>query len=254
VARVLGVLAARVAQRRRFGDHRVQPLAASEHVLDVLRHDLLYVREVLIELVEVALRARVHVEALGLLNEWVELDERVRARCALDLARVAQLKLLLQLLKVVEGQAFGVSAIGQREVANAAGVHVVEEGGTRLDAELRGRAHAQLPNDLLCLSLPALQFRLLVLLVLHGRGERQPIRDAREQCHLRHFFPLLHSNLFITFSSENTCTTTGFSLHVVASICHKATPQSRLLRRRSTNREDLREWRFTQCLLSSHYI
>ena len=56
----------------------VQALAVAQDLSDVARHDLMHLRDVLIELADVALRAGVQVQLLCLLYERVCVQRRVR--------------------------------------------------------------------------------------------------------------------------------------------------------------------------------
>lgn len=120
---LLGVLSQRGAQVA----HLVERVAAVQQVLDVLGHDLLDAREVLVELVQVVLHALVAVELLGLLQEVVECDERVGPHGRLGvLVAVGVLELLRDLAQVREREVARVPALGDDEVRDAAGARVVD--------------------------------------------------------------------------------------------------------------------------------
>ena len=89
-------------------------------------------------LVEIALRARVNVQLLGLLNEGVEFDEGVRARGAGHVVLVFAHELALQLLQVVERQPLRIGAVCEAQVADAIDIDVVEVRVARDDAHPLG--------------------------------------------------------------------------------------------------------------------
>mmetsp|Transcript_637 Transcript_637/g.2448 ORF Transcript_637/g.2448 Transcript_637/m.2448 type:complete len:207 (+) Transcript_637:156-776(+) len=161
-----------VPQRLGHRANVVQTLALAEDIVDVARHDALYVVQILVEFTQVALRARVLVQLLGFLDEGVELDEGVRARHRLHGGAVLRRELPLQILQVLVRQLLGVPAVAQREVTHALLDHVVQEVRAGLVAHARGggRARGELLEQGLRLLLVRLQVSLTIAL--------QPLREG----------------------------------------------------------------------------
>lgn len=75
--RRLAILPTILPQPARHFAHPLQAIAPVQQILDVLRHHLGHIPQLIVQLVEVLARARVLVRFLGALDEGVEFDEGV---------------------------------------------------------------------------------------------------------------------------------------------------------------------------------
>jgi len=106
-----------VPQPRADLAHALEAVATVQQILDILGHDLGYVAQLAVELIEVLGCARVGVRGLGALDEGVKLGEGVGPeRGRLDIAAlVGGGELARQIGEVGEGQFPRVGAVGYAE-------------------------------------------------------------------------------------------------------------------------------------------
>jgi hypothetical protein len=126
------VLSTVFPQSARDVPHPLQTVPAIQQILDVLRHHLGHILELVVQLVQVLRRARVLVRLLGALDERVELDKGVRP--------TRRREVLLRLVRLCElrGQ---VGQVGEGEFARVRAVANAEEAEVAAD-EVAGAALA----------------------------------------------------------------------------------------------------------------
>lgn len=110
--------------------HLVKTVAAVQQVVDVLRHRLMHILQLIVEAVEVILRAAVLVELLGALKEAFELGVGVGAHTGVKVlfALVRALELFAHVFEVGEGQLLGVASLGDADKHEAVVHHVAAQG------------------------------------------------------------------------------------------------------------------------------
>ena len=100
--------------------HLLQRVASVQQVLNVLRHDLCHVLELIVESAKVVGRARILVCSLRLLKEAVELGVCVWAELRVEVvvALVGGLELVADVFEVGDGQLLRIAAFGDCEVCD----------------------------------------------------------------------------------------------------------------------------------------
>ena len=105
----------------------VEALALPEYIVDVFGHHHVNLTEILVELVDIPLCARVHVQLFRTLNGRIETHECVRSRGSVHLRSIFGVKLRLQLGKVLVCEFFRVRTVRDGQIADTMLDNVVED-------------------------------------------------------------------------------------------------------------------------------
>ena len=105
----------------------VEAFALPKHIVDILGHHHMHLTQVFVELVNIPLCARVHVQLLRTLNGRIEPHERVWSRRSVHLRSVFGVELRLKLGKVLVRELFRVCTVCHGQVAYTMLDNIVED-------------------------------------------------------------------------------------------------------------------------------
>lgn len=108
--------------------HALQAITTIEQILDILRHDLGDVPQLIMQLIQILRRARVAVRRLGAANEAVKVHKRIRPKRRVHelLRRVRRRELARDVGEVCKGELARVRAVRDGHVHNVGLDQVVE--------------------------------------------------------------------------------------------------------------------------------